>query len=271
VSRVRFFWKPGITTSLLHHSTEILQQPSQISWLFRLPIRGKLQVSSANEILGNLAEKIAVLIEDSAIATEKLNAELQRSDKEGAKDNCAKIQHNLNNLADIAEQLAEYVGVEPPQSRRIDVNTTIMQECASFKEYCARKGIRLDFDLLSDTPKRVIDEMYLRKSLRALLTNAGEALQGVESGCIKISSEIDNRGELIVRVTDNGCGIRKDLLEKVYLPFFTTKGIQHSGIGLAMVEKFMESQGGRISVVSQPEVGSVVSMAFPAVDSNAAL
>ena len=172
---------------------------------------------------------------------------------------------------DTYDGIIEYVGVKPPQSRKIDINTTIMQECASFKEHFARQEIHLDFNLHCDTLEWVINEMHLRKSLRALLTNAGEALQGVESGCIKISSEINRGKELIVRVTDNGCGIRKNLLKKVFLPFFTTKGIEYSGIGLSMVEKFVESQGGRISVVSQPEVGSVISMAFPAVGSNAAV
>jgi signal transduction histidine kinase len=159
--------------------------------------------------------------------------------------------------------MAVYTQIDSMNWQNIDVNSVILSECAPFKNNLLTEGGLFDLDLSSEIPEWMISEIGLRRSLQVLLYNAVDAIQGVDKGCIKVSTEIEDKNTLIIRVTDNGCGIRKDKLDKVFELFYTTKGAQYSGIGLATVKKFMESHGGKISVVSQPEVGSVFSMVFP--------
>jgi signal transduction histidine kinase len=92
---------------------------------------------------------------------------------------------------------------------------------------------------------------------------AKDALSGKKSGRIKILTAMEDSQRLVIRVSDNGCGIYKDKLKKIFELFYTTKGMAGSGLGLSIVQKFVESLGGKISVVSQVDVGSTFSMVFP--------
>jgi signal transduction histidine kinase len=68
---------------------------------------------------------------------------------------------------------------------------------------------------------------------------------------------------LVVSVADNGCGIAKNKKDKVLELFFTTKGSKGTGLGLPMVQKFIEKSGGKLKIQSQEGMGSVFKMIFP--------
>ena len=85
----------------------------------------------------------------------------------------------------------------------------------------------------------------------------------LDAGSTRINIEVENGGRVLIRVSDNGCGISKEKLSKIFEIFYTTKGLDGSGLGLSIVQKFAESLGGKISVVSQVGIGSIFSMAFP--------
>jgi two-component system NtrC family sensor kinase len=68
---------------------------------------------------------------------------------------------------------------------------------------------------------------------------------------------------LLVSVEDNGCGIRAEDLEKLFLPFFTTHA-DGNGLGLALCRKAVEASGGRMEVSSEVGVGSVFTLVLGA-------
>lgn len=91
------------------------------------------------------------------------------------------------------------------------------------------------------------DGDMIEQVLINLLRNAEQALAGRDGATVKIFARINRRGHVVVEVLDNGPGIADDILEKVFVPFFTTKR-EGSGVGLALTRQVMIAHGGSVSL-----------------------
>jgi signal transduction histidine kinase len=76
------------------------------------------------------------------------------------------------------------------------------------------------------------------------------------------------KGRVLVAVSDNGCGISADVVERMWEPFFTTKGDQGTGLGLDVAKSIIEAHGGTIGCVSQPGVGTTFTISLPQLESR---
>lgn len=93
------------------------------------------------------------------------------------------------------------------------------------------------------------DPEQLQQVLINLVNNAIEALADREGGRIQITAERDDRGGVVIRVTDNGLGIESEHLDNIFVPFFTTKP-QGTGVGLSVSRQLLLLNGGSISANS---------------------
>ncbi len=106
----------------------------------------------------------------------------------------------------------------------------------------------------SSSPARLevlADPVLLEQVLINLVLNACEAVQGLDQPQIALSASLDERGRPVVQVRDNGPGIPAENLDKIFVPFFSTKE-GGSGIGLSLSRQIMRLHGGSISAVSRP-------------------
>ncbi len=99
------------------------------------------------------------------------------------------------------------------------------------------------------------DSDLIEQVLINLLNNAIQSLSDNENGKVLLSAQIDDLGRALLKVTDNGSGISEENLERVFIPFFTTKK-EGSGIGLSISQQIIRAHGGRISVISKPNEGT---------------
>lgn len=114
----------------------------------------------------------------------------------------------------------------------------------------ARQGIDLSVALSSPDLVLEADEEMLSQVLINLLRNAMQALEETTGGIIRM--EASQAGEKIqIDIRDNGPGIPKELLDDIFVPFFTTKS-SGSGIGLSLSRQIIRMHGGELSVTSEP-------------------
>lgn len=121
----------------------------------------------------------------------------------------------------------------------------------------------IDFSLVLFQPEITVhaDEKLLSQVLINLLKNAMQALEGQADG--KIRMEVDTeKNQLLIRVTDNGPGVPSDLIEDIFVPFFTTKATG-SGIGLSLSRQIIRMHGGELSVASQPYRETCFTVSLP--------
>ncbi|MDZ7289245.1 MAG: ATP-binding protein [candidate division KSB1 bacterium] len=105
------------------------------------------------------------------------------------------------------------------------------------------------------------DPELIEQVLINLLLNAIHALNGKPGGRIELTAGMDERGRVVIQVFDNGPGIIPEVLEKIFVPFFTTKP-EGSGIGLSISRQIMRLHRGTITARSEPNVETVFTLRF---------
>jgi len=135
--------------------------------------------------------------------------------------------------------------------------------------------VKLETALDSTAPAVRINRAQLESVITNLVVNARDALAGatgtvsiavtsVELGDAEARSRRVNPGCYVrFAVHDNGCGIPETHLERVFEPFFSTKGSKGNGLGLAMVRWFAEKAGGTVWLESRPNEGTTVALLLP--------
>ncbi len=106
-----------------------------------------------------------------------------------------------------------------------------------------------------------LDEQLIDQVLINLIKNSIYALEGKKDKRINLKGFFNKRGRPCLQVTDNGAGILKEVLDKIFIPFFTTKQ-QGSGIGLSFSRQILRLHGGTITAQSVPDEGSTFTLTF---------
>ncbi|MGA5298315.1 ATP-binding protein [Nucisporomicrobium flavum] len=117
---------------------------------------------------------------------------------------------------------------------------------------------------LGDLPEVLCHRGDLNQVFLNLLVNAADAMEGREQrGRIEISTRSEGP-EVVIRFTDDGCGIPEHIRQSIFDPFFTTKGVgKGSGQGLALARAVLDRHGGSIDVQSEPGRGSTFTLRLP--------
>ena len=121
----------------------------------------------------------------------------------------------------------------------------------------------IHFDIRNKELLMHIDRSQIEQVLINLLKNAEEAVKDNEDKNITIETKTDNpKHNIEITVKDNGCGIRPEVLDRIFVPFFTTKP-GGSGIGLSVCRQIASIHGGTITVSSTPGKQTAFSIQLP--------
>ena len=114
----------------------------------------------------------------------------------------------------------------------------------------------------------MVDESQLQQVLMNIILNAADAMG--DRGKLRVTTGHDgDKGEVFVRIADNGCGIPADLRETIFDPFFTTKDPgKGTGLGLSVVVRIIEAHGGRLAVESEVGQGTTFTIILPIASEN---
>jgi len=124
----------------------------------------------------------------------------------------------------------------------------------------AQKSIQFEYNCNPNDLKLYADEKLIEQVLINLIKNASEALLNCDNPSISLNAELIN--DLVqIKVKDNGPGISTEVLDNIFIPFFTTKE-KGSGIGLSLSRQIMLLHGGNISVKSEPSIETVFTLQF---------
>lgn len=123
------------------------------------------------------------------------------------------------------------------------------------------KNIEMDIVLKDPELEVELDQSLVEQVLINLIINAKEALKDQPDGRITLTGSTTSKGKVLIKVADNGSGIPPEILENIFIPFFSTKKTG-SGIGLSLCKQIMMLHKGNITVHSVPGQGSIFTLQF---------
>jgi two-component system nitrogen regulation sensor histidine kinase NtrY len=159
------------------------------------------------------------------------------------------IKEQGNDLMSFVQSYRTFLSVPEPDRELIPAKKILEKVRLLLQEYTNVHNITLDIICDPVDLELYIDEKQLTQILLNLGKNAQQAIEEQDEGSIIIKAGIDQQEKKYITVTDNGPGISPELLDEIFVPFFTTKNTG-TGIGLSLSKQIMRLHGGSIRVIS---------------------
>jgi two-component system NtrC family sensor kinase len=178
-----------------------------------------------------------------------------------AKQDIGKIEDASLHAREIIQKLLVFARQAPPEKRQVDLNQMVKEGLYFLEARCAKEGIELIRLLSPDLPEIKADPAQLNQLLVNLVVNALQSMPG--AGKITIQTRFYDHNVYLI-VEDTGTGMSKEVLDKIFIPFFTTKDVGYgTGLGLPVVYGIVTAHGGSINVKSESGCGTRFEVQLP--------
>jgi signal transduction histidine kinase len=235
---------------LLTDITEVTELREQVALKNNLESLGEMSAGLAHEF-------------KNAIATLQGYAQLLQSLELNDKAQVAagSLLNEVRNLSSMVTAFLNFARPQPLQLEQVSISELI-DDCATELESLFQE-LRVELVVASPEPLLVrADERMLRLALLNLMRNGAEAI-AEEKTERKVFVRTERDGETaVLEVRDTGSGIPLAQLQKIFIPFFTTKAKGH-GVGLALTHRIVTQHGGTLTAANAPDAGAVFTIRLP--------
>lgn len=222
------------------------------------------------KLLSVMTHEIMNSIAPITSLAETLQADIQKSLESPATEKLELEDMNagLSSIKKRSEGLMKFAKTYRSLNKVTHVNKTTIKASELFesiselmKPSLEQKEVELIFDLKDPNLLLEIDSYLIEQVLINLILNAIDATQIASNPKVVVSANIGHNGKVQIKVTDNGTGIPAEIIDSIFVPFFSTKKTG-SGIGLSLSKQIMLLHGGKIQIQSSENTGTVVSLGF---------
>jgi nitrogen fixation/metabolism regulation signal transduction histidine kinase len=240
---------------LLTDITEVTQLREQVALKKNLENLGEMSAGLAHEF-------------KNALATLHGYAQLLQSQQksEGGGAAASALLQEVRNLSEMVTAFLNFARPQPLDLNEVSLHE-LVQECASeLRAFFAEHNVSLSIE--GEFPIARADELMLRQALLNLLRNAAEAIdheRGERRIFIKgMLLKRDEAGQdwTSIQIRDTGEGIPPTDLQRIFIPFFTTKSKGH-GVGLALAHRVLTDHGGTLTASNAPQGGAIFTIKLP--------
>ena len=224
----------------------------------------KLAAAESNSTLSSLVRSVAHevnhtfgLIPDDVIELKDL-----------LPDRTPQQEEILDEIDRLATQMVYYSneisGYHIGEKELLDINKVVkhaVRQIPIFRLSAKIETIPVNVELSDEPLECLLNEGPLTRIIRNIVINAYQALEGRDDGRISVRTYKDGKARMAkIEISDNGCGIKEEYREKIFLPHFTTKTGKGTGIGLWLVKTHIESISGTIEFTSTENKGTTFTL-----------
>jgi signal transduction histidine kinase/ActR/RegA family two-component response regulator len=258
-------------TQELWEANQALKEEAREREAAEAQLRQVQKMEAVGQLTGGIAHDfnnmLAVVVGGIDLALRRLNGPRRE------------VMMHLNNAmegatraAALTRRLLSFARSEPLLPERVDSNDLI-SGMSDLLDRTLGEQVRVEVDLEFGTWPAYVDPHQLENAILNLAVNARDAMEG--RGLMRISTEnvklaanqvgdIQAGDYVKISVTDTGCGMAPDVLERAFEPFFTTKPVgKGTGLGLSQIFGFAHQSGGEVGIESQVGRGTTVSIYLP--------
>lgn len=233
----------------LKNSLELLRKTrSQLVMAEKFSALGELTAGIAHEI----NNPTAVILGNMDIVIEELNGATEPVATE-----VSLIYEQVYRIRNIVEKLLKYSRASPISLKleNVDVNKLVEDTVMLVRHEVERKHAVIITEPNAENGQVRIDAQELQQVLINLLINANHAID--EHGTIRISTQVNENDDVLVRIADDGKGIDHDTIDKIFDPFYSTKEGFGTGLGLSVSYGLIHRYGGNLEVSSGAGKGTI--------------
>ncbi|XOV78557.1 MAG: PAS domain-containing sensor histidine kinase [Aestuariibacter sp.] len=209
--------------------------------------------------VASLAKTAADLVSDAKTLSHQ-NPKLQ-TELDDIEDAVTTVAKRSDNLMKFVSSYRKLTRLPAPNKKRLVLKDMLDQIAVLISSTCENDEVKVAFKIQPENLTISADKEQTEQMFINLLRNAVQATQEQSSADICVAAHINKRNHVVIEITDNGPGISEEVLENIFVPFFTTKR-DGSGVGLALSRQIMLAHGGSIQAGNTKDGGAKFTLVF---------
>ena len=234
--------------------TQIKEIEKKLKEQERLSMIGKLAANISHEIRNPLAT--------IKLTLQVLSHNIERFSLEKKLEYLTRTINEINRLNCIIKDTLMFARSSELKLTSVNLNELCNELLEEVQMYLAKKNIKFTLQLDEKISNILADKFRLKQILINLIINAEEAIEELTSGHIELHTKLLDSKFVCINIMDNGCGMDKKTMDRIFEPFYTTKG-SGTGLGLAICQQIIEQFNGYITLESELAKGTNVMINIP--------
>ena len=214
------------------------------------------RLAAVGETVASLSHSIRNILQAMRGGAEVVEMGLRKKDLGIVTNGWDILARNLDRIYQLTMNMLAFSKQRKPEFEMVSLPTLLGEIVELIQPQCDRRNVALITEVHEDIPPLPCDQGGIHQAVMNLLSNALDVVDP-GSGVVTLRAEYDQGGqEVRISVSDNGDGIDDQTMRRLFHPFYSTKGLRGTGLGLAVTKKIIEEHGGSIRVESKFHEGS---------------
>ncbi len=244
-------------------TTELQETNTQLKDTQNVLVRTE-KIAAVGQIAAGVTHEIKNPLNSLSINTQMLSRDLiaEFGPDSPSIETANLIKYEINRINTILEEFVKFAKFPEPQFFDNNMNEVIMEIVDLITESAKDTGVSIKLLLHENIPSFKFDARQFKEVLINIAQNAVKAMKN--GGELEIETAFKNK-TLSIRLSDNGDGISEKNMQQIFTPFYSTK-TSGMGLGLAIVQRIVESHGGKISCTSSVGSGTTFNITIPVIE-----
>jgi signal transduction histidine kinase len=253
-----------LVTDLKKANIEIKDQQAKLIEAEKLTLLGKIAGGVAHEINNPIMSILGFTgmackrLQDAVPAPEKVNECIHYLNV---------VQEEAHRCIQIVESISQFYRRKQSAMAPIRIEKVIEAALSIAKLHMNQGHIEIVTHLSPDLPPILANQGLLQQVLVNILLNARDAME--KGGVLSVATGFENPPWVTIRISDTGCGIKPEDIQRIFTPLFTTKGEgKGTGLGLSISQDIIKSHNGAIEAESVPGKGTTFIIRLPSANQS---
>ncbi len=222
------------------------------------------RLAAVGQTVASLSHSIKNIIQGLRGGAEVVELGLRKENMAIVRGGWQIVSRNLDRISGLTMNMLTFSKLRKPEIDMTNLTPLLEEVIALMQRQFDAKNVAIITEQDPHMPPIPLDSSGIHQAVLNLLNNALEAVEP-QTGVVTLRTQYDpEKQEASLSVSDNGPGIDMETQSNLFEPFFSTKGLRGTGLGLVVTKKVVSEHGGRIAVDSTPDEGTTFTVILPA-------